>query len=138
MRDLLLLHLELSLAADLIDGSLISELRDKLISLDVNILLAWSSLGRFDISGEKLLSGLGALLLETFWIIFALVGLEELVGVGASGDDHGGVGAASEDTLVISDVLGEVLLVVGATIGVLVLLLVVDDEGLGRKSLRVS
>jgi len=138
VRDLLLLHLELSLAADLIDGSLISELRDKLISLDVNILLAWSSLGRFDISGEKLLSGLGALLLETFWIIFALVGLEELVGVGTSGDDHGGVGAASEDTLVISDVLGEVLLVVGATIGVLVLLLVVDDEGLGRKSLRVS
>lgn len=138
MRHLLLLHFEFSLAADLVDGSLISQLRDELVGLDVNVLLAWGRLRRFDISGEKLLSGLGALLFETLWVVFALVSLEQLVGVCASGDDHGGVSASSEDTLVIGDVLGEILLFISATIGVLILLLVVDNEGLGRKSLRVS
>ena len=138
MRHLLLLHFEFSLAADLVDGSLISQLRDELIGLDVNVLLAWGRLRRFDISGEKLLSGLGALLFETLWVVFALVSLEQLVGVSTSGDDHGSVSASSEDTLVIGDVLGEILLFISATIGVLILLLVVDNEGLGRKSLRVS
>ena len=67
-------------------------------------------------------------MLEALRVVFALVGLEELVGVGARWDDHRSVRAASEHSLVEGDILWHVLFLIRATVGVLVLRLVVHNE----------
>ena len=129
------IHFEFSLATDLIYGGFVSELGHELIGLDVNILLAWGSLWCLDISREELFGSLGSLLLQTLWIILSLVGLEELIGVGARWDNHSCIGAAAEDTLIERDVLWEVLLSIRPSVGILVLLLLGDDSGMRSKPL---
>lgn len=114
---------ELGLTADLVDGGLVGELADKLVRLDVDVLFAWRRLGGLDVAREELLGSLGALLLEPLGVVLALVGLEELVGVGARWDDHGCVGAAAEHALIVRDVLGEVVVLGLLAVGVFVLVL---------------
>lgn len=138
MRGWRAIHLELSLATDLIDWSFVSELSNELVGLDVNVLLTWGSLWRLDIPGEELLGSLGSLLFEALRIILSLVCLEELIRVGSRGDDHGSIGASTEDTLVESDVLREVLLGMRTTVGILVLLLLGDDPGMCSEPLSAS
>ena len=138
MRGWRAIHLELSLATDLIDWSFVSELSNELVGLDVNVLLTWGSLWRLDIPGEELLGSLGSLLFEALRIILSLVCLEELIRVGSRGDDHGSIGASTEDTLVESDVLGEVLLGMRTTVGILVFLLLGDDPGMCSEPLSAS
>ena len=128
-------HLELRLAADLIHRCLVSELSHELVRLNVDVLLALGSLRRFHISSEELFGSFGTLLLQSFGVILALVRLEELIGVGASRDNHGRVGASTEDTLVVHDVLGVVLLNIGPSVRVLVLVLLVDDARMGSEAL---
>ena len=129
------IYLELRLAADLVDWGLVSELCDELVRLYVNVLLAWRRLRRFNIAREKLLCSLRSLLLKPLRVIFALICLEELVGVGAGWNDHGGVGAAAEDALVVHDVLGVVLLGAGAAIRILILLFLGDDARVSGEAL---
>ena len=138
MRGWRAIHLELSLATDLIDWSFVSELSNELVGLDVNVLLTWGSLWRLDIPGEELLGSLGSLLFEALRIILSLVCLEELIRVGSRGDDHGSIGASTEDTLVESDVLRVVLLGMRTTVGILVLLLLGDDPGMCSEPLSAS
>ena len=138
MRGWRAIHLELSLATDLIDWSFVSELSNELVGLDVNVLLTWGSLWRLDIPGEELLGSLGSLLFEALRIILSLVCLEELIRVGSRGDDHGSIGASTEDTLVESDVLREVLLGMRTTVGILVFLLLGDDPGMCSEPLSAS
>lgn len=138
MRGWRAIHLELSLATDFIDWSFVSELSNELVGLDVNVLLTWGSLWRLDIPGEELLGSLGSLLFEALRIILSLVCLEELIRVGSRGDDHGSIGASTEDTLVESDVLRIVLLGMRTTVGILVLLLLGDDPGMCSEPLSAS
>ena len=138
MRGWRAIHLELSLATDLIDWSFVSELSNELVGLDVDVLLTWGSLWRLDIPGEELLGSLGSLLFEALRIILSLVCLEELIRVGSRGDDHGSIGASTEDTLVESDVLREVLLGMRTTVGILVFLLLGDDPGMCSEPLSAS
>ena len=138
MRGWRAIHLELSLATDLIDWSFVSELSNELVGLNVNVLLTWGSLWRLDIPGEELLGSLGSLLFEALRIILSLVCLEELIRVGSRGDDHGSIGASTEDTLVESDVLRIVLLGMRTTVGILVLLLLGDDPGMCSEPLSAS
>lgn len=49
--------------------------------------------------------------------------MKQLVRVGARGNDHSSIGAAPEYTLVVHDVLRVILFMVGATVGVFVLVL---------------
>ena len=129
------IDLELRLAANLIHWCLVSELSHELVRLNVDVLLALGSLRRFHISCEELFGSFGTLLLQSFGVILALVRLEELIGVGASRDNHGRVGASTEDTLVVHDVLGVVLLNIGPSVRVLVLVLLVDDARMGSEAL---
>ena len=138
MRGWRAIHLELSLATDLIDWSFVSELSNELVGLNVNVLLTWGSLWRLDIPGEELLGSLGSLLFEALRIILSLVCLEELIRVGSRGDDHGSIGASTEDTLVESNVLRIVLLGMRTTVGILVLLLLGDDPGMCSEPLSAS
>ena len=126
---------ELSLATDLINRCLISELSNKLVRLNINVLLAWGSLRRFNVPGEELLGGLGSLLLQPLRVILALVGLEQLVRVRSSWDHHRCVGATSEDTFVVHDVLWVVLLAGIVSVRVLVLVLLGNDARMGREAL---
>ena len=128
-------YLELGLAPDLVDRGLVSELSHELVRLDVDVLLAWGRLRRFHVPSEELLRRLGSLLLKVLRVVLPLVRLEKLVWVGAGRNDHGGVGATPEDALVVHDVLGVVLLLVGPAIGVLILLLLSDDAGVGGETL---
>ena len=114
-------ELVLGLASDFIDWGLVGELGDELVSLDVDVLLAWRCFRRFDISCEELLGGFCPLLFEAFWVVFALVGLEQLVGVRSCRDDHGGIGTSTEDSLVVGYVLRVVLFLLGSTVRILVL-----------------
>ena len=115
MRGWRAIHLELSLATDLIDWSFVSELSNELVGLDVNVLLTWGSLWRLDIPGEELLGSLGSLLFEALRIIHSLVCLEELIRVGSRGDDHGSIGASTEDSLIVSNILREIVFSLTAT-----------------------
>lgn len=129
------IYLKLRLAGDLVHWGLVGELGDELVRLYIDVLLAWRRLRRFDIARKKLLRSLRSLLLKALRVIFALICLEELVRVGAGGDDHGGVGAAAEDALVEHDVLGVVLLGAGAAIRVLILLFLGDDARVSGEAL---
>ena len=62
--------------------------------------------------------------------------MEKFVGVGSSRDDHGGVGASSHNTLVMGDVLGDILISVHLTIRILVLILGINYSRSSSKSLR--
>ena len=126
---------KLSLAANLIHRCLVSQLSHELVSLNVNILLSWRCLWRLNVSGEELLSGLGSLLFQALGVVLALVCLEKLVRVCASWDNHGSVGASPEDTLIVHDILREVLLSGIVSIRVLVLVLLGNDAGMSRKAL---
>ena len=128
-------HFELRLATDLIDRSLVGELSYKLVRLNVDVLLAWGRLGSFHVACEELFSGLGSLLLEALRVVLALVGLEELVWVGARRDHHRGVGASAKHALVVHNVLGIVLIGACAAVGVLVLLLLSDYAGVRGEAL---
>ena len=129
------IYLELGLASNLVNRCLISELSDKLVSLNVNVLFAWWGLGRLNIPCEELFSGLGSLLLEALRVVLAFVRLEKLVRVGSCRNDHGSVRASTEHTLVVHDVLREVLILISATIWVLVFLFLGYDAGMGCKTL---
>ena len=126
---------ELSLAANLINRCLIGELGYELVGLNINVLLAWGRLGRFDISGEELLGGLGSLLLQPLWVVLALVGLKQLVRVRPSWDHHRCVGASSEDTLIVHDILWVVLLFGIVSVRVLVLVFLGNHARMGREAL---
>ena len=106
--------------------------------MNVDILLAWGRLRSLNVSREELLCCFGSLLLETLWIVLPLVGLEKLVRVSTSGDDHSGVCTSAEHALVKGNVLREVLLGVSATVRVLILLFLGDDAGMGREALPAS
>ena len=129
------IYLELGLASNLVNRCLISELSDKLVSLNVNVLFAWWGLGRLNIPCEELFSGLGSLLLEALRVVLAFVRLEKLVRVGSCRNDHSSVRASAEHTLVVHDVLREVLILISATIWVLVFLFLGYDAGMGCKTL---
>ena len=75
------------------------------------------------------------MLLQALRVVLALVRLEKLVGVCAGWDDHRGIGASAEHTLVIHDVLGEVLILVRPTVRVLILLFLSDYAWVSRETL---
>ena len=129
---------EFSLASDFVNRGLISELSNELVSLNIDILFAWGRLRGLHVTSEELFGGLGSLLLEALRVILALVCLEELIGVGARGDDHRCIGTASEHTLVVHDVLGEVLLLRRVPIRVLILLFLRHYARVGREALTSS
>ena len=132
------IYLKLSLTSDFVDGSLICELSHKLVSLNVDILFAWRCLRCLDIASEKLLCSFRSLLLEAFRVIFALVCLEELVWICASGDNHGSIRAPTENTFIIHDILRVVLIGVRATVRVLILLFLSDYARVCRETLPAS
>ena len=132
------IHFKLSLTSDFVNWRLICELGHKLVSLNVDVLFAWRGLGRLDIASEELLRSFRSLLFEALRVIFALVCLEELVWVGARGDNHRGIGASTENALIIHDVLREVLIGVGATVRVLILLFLSDYARVCRETLPAS
>ena len=115
------LDFEGGLATNFVNGRFISQFRYKLVSLDINILLARWRLGSLHVPGEELLSGLCTLLLHGFGVVFGLVGVKQFVGVGPGRDDHGGVSRSAVDTLVVHDVVGGVVL--GRDMAVRVLIL---------------
>ena len=129
---------ELSLATDFIDRGLVGQLADELIGLDINVLFTWGCLGSLNITSEEFFSGLGPLLFETLRVVLSLVGLEELIRVSSCRNNHGGVGASAEDTLVIGDVLRVVLLGSCSTIRILILLFLSNDAGMGSEALASS
>ena len=126
---------EFGLASNLVDRGLISELSDELVGLNIDILFAWGSLWCLDIACEELLSRLSSLLFEALGVVLALISLEELVRVGPCGDNHGCIGATSEHTLIIHDVLREVLLLRSVPIRVLILLLLRNDARVRSEAL---
>ena len=126
---------ELSLASDFVNRCFVCQLGHELICLNINVLLAWWRLWRLNIASEEFLSGLRSLLLKALRVVLALVCLEKLVGVGTGGNDHGGVGASTEHTLIVHDVLGEVRITTDLTIRVLVFLLLGDNSGVGSEAL---
>ena len=132
------IYLELSLTSDFVNWRLICELGHKLVSLNIDILFAWRCLWCLDIASEKLLCSFRSLLLEALRVIFALICLEELVGVCASGDNHRGIGAPTENTFIIHDILREVLIGVCATVRVLILLFLSDYARVCRETLPAS
>ena len=113
-------NLILSLASNLVDWCLVGQLGNELVSLNVDVLFAWWRLRRLDITSEELLGCFCPLLLQAFWVVFALVGLEQLVRVGAGWNNHGSIGASSEDSLVIGDILREVLLLLTLTVRIFI------------------
>lgn len=126
------------MATDLVDWCLISELSNELVSLDVDVLFAWGCFRRLNIAGEEFFRSLRTLLLQSLRIILPLVGLEELVRVGPSWDDHRCVSTSTEDSFVVGDVLREVGLVVDLTIRVLILLLLGDNARMGSEAFSTS
>jgi len=102
------LYLDLGLTANFIAWSLISELLDELISLDVDVLSALKRLRSSLVTSEELFTssstGLGLGLGSRLPII------KERVGVVLRRQNHGGIRGASLDTLVIHDVLRVVIL----------------------------
>ena len=68
--------LELCLGADFINWSLIGQLSNELVSLNVDILFAWGCLWGLNITSEELLSGFGSLLLEALRVVLAFVSLK--------------------------------------------------------------
>jgi hypothetical protein len=120
---------EVGLVGDLVARGLVGKLGDKLVGLDIDILFAGKGFRGPHIASEEFFSGLSSLLLDFLRIKSFLVGLEKLVRVGASRDDHGGVGGSTENTLVKGDVLGLVFRL-GTTVGVFILLLLVNDTRL--------
>ena len=129
---------EFCLASDFVNRGLISELSDKLVGLNIDILFAWGSFWRLHIASEELFRSLCTLLLEALGVIFALVGLEKLIRVSSRGDHHRCIRAAPKHTLVIHDVLREVCLFVRVTIWVLVLLLLRHDARVCCEALASS
>lgn len=101
------LYLDLGLAANLIAWSLISELLDELISLNVDVLSALKRLRSSLVTGEELFTssgtGLGLGLGSRLSII------KERVGIVLRRQNHGGISGASLDTFVIHDVLRVVI-----------------------------
>ena len=132
------MNFEFSLATNLINGRLIGQLGDELIRLNIDVLLAWGRLWRLHIAREKLLGRLGTLLLQPLRVVLTLVRLEQLVGIRAGRDDHGGVGAAAENALIVGDVLREIRILIDSAVWVLVLLLLAHDAGVGREALGSS
>ena len=132
------IYLKLSLASDFVNWRLICELGHELVCLNVNILFAWRCLRCLDIASEKLLCCFRSLLFQALRVIFALICLEELVWVGARGDDHRGICASTENTFVVHDILREVLIGVRATVRVLILLFLSDYARMCRETLPAS
>jgi hypothetical protein len=130
------LDFESSLASDFVDRGLVSQLRDKLVGLDVDVLFTRRCFRSFNVTGEEFFSCLSALLFLLFRIVFSLVRMEELVGVRASRDNHGGVGASTEHTLIVHNIVRGVLLSAYMTIRILVLGLGLHYTGSSCKTLR--
>lgn len=130
-------NFELGLAADFITRCFVGEFRYELVSLSVNIGLTWRCLWRFNIASEKFLCRLGLLLLSLLGVVLLFVGLEQLVWVGASGDDHRCIGAASEDTFIMHDVLRVVFFPCCSAVWILVLLLLRHDPRMGGETALV-
>jgi hypothetical protein len=93
------------LASNFINWSFIREFSNKLISLDVYVLLSWRCFGSLDVSCEKFFSSLRSFLLKSFGIVFLLVSFKKLVRIGARRNDHSSISRASEYSSVIHDVL---------------------------------
>ena len=125
----------LCLAPNFVDRGFVGELVNKLVSLYVYILLAWGGLGGLDISGEELLGSLRSLLLQAFWVIFFLVSLEKLVWVSARWDHHGGIGATTENSFIVRNVLRVVFLLLPVSVGVFIFRFVGHHSRVGSKTL---
>lgn len=123
-------HLEAGLISNFVARRFIGELGDELIRLDVNILFAWQRLRRLYVACEELLRSLRPLLLEPFRIKRFLIGVEQLVGVRASRDNHGCVGGTPEYALIIGNILRDVFLTFDAAIRILELGFCVNDSRL--------
>ena len=131
-------NFELSLATDFIDRGLIGQLTDELISLNVDVLLAWGRLWCLNVTCEELFGSLGPLLFESLGIVLSLVSLEKLIWVCSCWNDHSRICASTEDTFVVSNVLRVVLLFLCSTIRILILLFLRDYAGMGSKALSSS
>lgn len=129
------MNLKFSLASNLIDRGFICQLSHELISLNVNILLSWRCFRRFDITSEKFFCRLRALLLKTLRIIFALICLKQLIRVCSRRYDHCSIGASSENSLIVHDVLRIILISVGSTIWILILLFLSNYARMRGKTL---
>lgn len=103
------LNFEGSLTSNFVYRCLISELRNELVSLNINILFAGRGLRSLDITREKLFSCLCPLLLHGLWVVLGLVGMKQFIGVSSSWDDHSSVGAATINTLIVHDVVGGIV-----------------------------
>jgi len=115
-------NLKLGLATNLINRGFVGKFSNELVSLNVDVLLARWCLGGLNIPGEEFLSSFGSLLLEALRVVLALVGLEKLIGVGSSRDYHSCIGASTEDTLVMHNILRKVFIPVCVSIRILILL----------------
>ena len=99
--------LDLGLAANFIAGSLVGQLLDELVRLNVDILAALKWLGSSNVSSEELFGSCCSCLRLSFGSLLSVV--EDLVRVLSSWDDHLSVSTSSEDSPVIHDVLWIVL-----------------------------
>ena len=115
------LNLKSRLAANLIYGGLICEFIDKLVCLDINILLSRWRFRRFDITREKLFGGFCPLLLHSLRVILSLVRMEQFVGVSACWNDHCGVCTSTIHTFIVHDIMRRVVLRIHVSIRILVL-----------------
>ena len=127
---------EFGLASNFVHGGLIGQLRDELVSLDVDVLFAWWGLWSLHITSEELLGSLGSLLFEAFWVVLSFVCLEKLVWVSASWDHHCCIGGPTEHSFIVSNVLWEVAISISLTIRILILGFLGNDAWMGSEAGR--
>ena len=123
------------LATNFVNWCLIGKFRDKLVSLDVNILFARGSFRCFHITREKLFCSFCTLLLHCFGVVLGLVGVKQFVGVSTGWDHHGCVSATTVHTLIVHDVMGSVVLSVYVTVWVLILRFCLNNSWSGSETL---
>lgn len=129
-------NLEGGLAPNFVDRGLVSEFRDKLIGLDVDILLARRCLRSFNVTRKELFSCFRPLLLHGLRVVLGLVRVKQFVGVGAGRNDHSGVSTSTVHTLIIHNVVRSVVLCGDVAVRVLILRFGLHNARSGCKPLR--
>lgn len=128
-------YFEFCLATDFVYWGLISQLGYELVRLNIDILFSWRGLWSFDISCKEFFSRLCTLLLQTLRVILSFVCLEQLIWIGACGNNHGCVSASTEDTFVVGYILRVVRLLVNISVRIFILLLRIHNSWMSSKTL---
>jgi hypothetical protein len=130
------LNFEGGLASNFVDGGLVGEFRDKLIGLDVDILLARRCLRSFNVTREELFRCFRPLLLHGLGVVLGLVRVKQFVGVSAGRNDHSSVSTSTVHTLIIHNVVRGVVLCGDVAIRVLILRFGLNNPRCSCKPLR--